>query len=81
MESSRSKRVAFPRWCAFLVRYGDDANLERGEVRERVEHVDSGGVARFASQQGLDAFVSEFLHEPEDGRRGPGMGPVEPSGR
>ena len=48
---------------AFVVQYGDDARLERGEVFGRVEHVDSGRSARFSSQRELDAFVLQILNE------------------
>ena len=48
---------------AFVVQYGDDARLERGEVFGRVEHVDTGRSARFSSQRELDAFVLEVLKE------------------
>lgn len=51
--------------ATFIVRLRREPGTPAGEWRGEVEHVQSGGLARFADQAALSAFVSSQLAELE----------------
>ena len=57
------KTHAFRSRRAFLVWLNDEAQPSKGHLCGRVEHVDSGTRARFASQQELIEFLTRMLDE------------------
>ena len=48
---------------AFVVWLDEDARHSEGRVSGRVEHVESGEKAHFASQRELDEFMARFPRE------------------
>ncbi len=57
----RSDEPSLPRYRAFVVQLRGDAQLERGEVRGRVEHLVTGEQARFGSWQELERFIATTI--------------------
>lgn len=48
---------------AFVVQFGEDTQLETGQMVGRVEHVVSGQAAHFESLDALLAFLTRVLRE------------------
>ncbi|MDX2166846.1 MAG: hypothetical protein SF182_07270 [Deltaproteobacteria bacterium] len=57
----RVSRAALPAERAFVVQLRGDADLARGAVRGRVEHMQSGAAALFESLDQLVACMQEAL--------------------
>jgi hypothetical protein len=56
-----AQRAALPAERAFVVQLRGDANLGRGPIRGRVEHVHSGAAALFESLEQLLACMQDAL--------------------
>ena len=51
--------MRFPQAKAFVVQLGDEADVPRGRLLGRVEHVTTGRAARFGSSAELVAFFRQ----------------------
>ena len=58
---------ALPRRRVFVIQFSVDADPGRGRSVGRVEHVESGRNARFASSEALNEFFARVLREEEGG--------------
>jgi hypothetical protein len=58
---------ALPQSRAFVVQFHADADLARGRVSGRVEHVASAETAHFQSWHELLAFMARLVPEPPSG--------------
>lgn len=61
---ARRDRAALPVERAFVVQFRADADLARGIVRGRVEHLTSGSAAVFESLEDLVAQIESALRRP-----------------
>jgi hypothetical protein len=55
------KQPSLPSKRAFVVQLHADAQVEQGQWRGRVEHLNSGEAAHFASSEELLAFMARTL--------------------